>query len=200
MMQLVATDKEPITPFVSIVRSLYTERKISTILVIGGAGDYFDVADHVLVMENYSCHDATQRAQEIVQAHSSTARPPVAPFGSIRDRYLIPNQLDPMGKVRTTSRSTVSFGDTHLELSGLEQIVSSAQTAAIVAAMQRLASRSSGSSLPELLMELNRQLDEGNIDDILTPGQFHGMLTRFRLLELSGAINRLRRPCMRQGS
>jgi predicted ABC-class ATPase len=39
--------KGPITPFVRVVRSIYESRGVSTVLVIGGAGDYFDVADHV---------------------------------------------------------------------------------------------------------------------------------------------------------
>ena len=44
---LVARDKEPITPFISRVRGLYDQDGVSSILVIGGAGDYFDVCDTV---------------------------------------------------------------------------------------------------------------------------------------------------------
>ena len=43
---LVAKDKEPITPFIAKVRPL-VDRGVSCILVIGGSGDYFDVADVV---------------------------------------------------------------------------------------------------------------------------------------------------------
>ena len=65
MMQLVAADKEPITPFVRIVRSLYDDCQVSSVMVIGGTGDYFDVADNVLVMDSYMCLDATERAKTI---------------------------------------------------------------------------------------------------------------------------------------
>jgi predicted ABC-class ATPase len=43
MQLLVAADKEPITPFIGRVRDLYLKDSVSSILVVGGAGDYFDV-------------------------------------------------------------------------------------------------------------------------------------------------------------
>ena len=33
------------------VRALFTEHKVSTILVLGGSGDYFEVADTVVMMD-----------------------------------------------------------------------------------------------------------------------------------------------------
>jgi predicted ABC-class ATPase len=50
---------------VRVVRSIYMSRGVSTVLVIGGAGDYFDVADHVLLMDCYKCEDATERANRL---------------------------------------------------------------------------------------------------------------------------------------
>lgn len=40
MQQLVAKDKEPITPFIDVAKSLYDEKGISTILVAGSSGDF----------------------------------------------------------------------------------------------------------------------------------------------------------------
>ncbi|KAI2512327.1 putative ATPase of the ABC class [Fragilaria crotonensis] len=65
MMQLVSADKEPITPFVHKVRSLFEDHSVSSILVIGGSGDYFSVADTVVMMDTYKCFDVTARAKEI---------------------------------------------------------------------------------------------------------------------------------------
>jgi predicted ABC-class ATPase len=202
MMQLVATDKEPITPFVSVVRSLYTERQVSTVLVVGGAGDFFNVADHVLLMDCYKCQDATERAKEIVRKHPDTL--PVAPFGRIQERFPITNtnnQWSPNGKVKCRSRNTISYGDTELNLGALEQIVSIGQTHAIAGALQKLASSTPNEdcSLLRLLQELDRSIEQGGLDDVLAPGLLHGDLVRPRLLEISGAINRLRRACVRQG-
>ena len=44
--------QEPIRPFISRVRPLWEEHGVSTILVVGGAGDYFDVADSVVMMDS----------------------------------------------------------------------------------------------------------------------------------------------------
>ncbi|MEO1070616.1 MAG: ABC-ATPase domain-containing protein, partial [Cyanobacteria bacterium J06638_6] len=48
MQALIAKDKEPITPFIDQIRQLYDDYGVSTILVMGGSGDYFDVADTVI--------------------------------------------------------------------------------------------------------------------------------------------------------
>lgn len=90
MMQLVAPDKEPITPFVRKVRSPYEDLGISSILVVGGTGDYFDVADNVIMMDCYKCLDVTERAKQIVASSSqSNGHVPCLPnlFGMIRARY-----------------------------------------------------------------------------------------------------------------
>ena len=56
--------KEPITPFTDRVREL-AERGVSTILVIGGSGEYLGPADRVYLMDEYRISDATARAKEI---------------------------------------------------------------------------------------------------------------------------------------
>lgn len=38
---------------------------ISTIVVIGGCGDWFDVQDTTIIMDNYRCEDATKKARSI---------------------------------------------------------------------------------------------------------------------------------------
>ena len=67
MQELVTKEKEPITPFVDKVKQLHRDLGVSTILVMGGSGDYFDVADTVIMMDNYQPRCVTQRAKEIAQ-------------------------------------------------------------------------------------------------------------------------------------
>ncbi|MEM9160179.1 MAG: ABC-ATPase domain-containing protein, partial [Verrucomicrobiota bacterium] len=50
MQKLIAPEKEPITPFVQRIRSLYETQNVSTILVLGGSGDYFEPADHIIAL------------------------------------------------------------------------------------------------------------------------------------------------------
>jgi predicted ABC-class ATPase len=200
MMQLVAPEKEPITPFIRIVRSLYNDNGISTIMVVGGVGDYLDVADNVVVMDCYHCLDVTERAKQIVatsQKSSTTLLPHVAsnsvPFRSIPSRKLIGSVFHANGKVKVASAKTISYGETELDISGLEQLVSKSQTSAIANAIQQLPQLvSSQAPMRDFLDSLDQMINVKGLD-CLAPGQFHGGMSRPRKYEIAGAINRLRR-------
>ena len=199
MMQLVAPDKEPITPFVRTVRSLYKDCRVSSVLVIGGTGDYFDVADNVLVMDSYKCFDATEKAKSIVANSKNSSTLPHTASQSIvfqpikSQRFINGSAFKPNGKVKAISKDSISFGETDLDLNCLEQIVAKSQTAAILAALQRLPDLAKkGQSLRATLKELDKRIDNEGLYS-LVPDQFHGGMARPRLYEIAGAINRLRR-------
>ena len=199
MMQLVEGDKEPITPFVRVVRSLYDDFQVSSILVIGGTGDYFDVADNVLVMDSYQCMDATEKAKMIVaNSKTSSALPHTASqsnsFRSLKGtRRMNGNSFPPQGKVKTVTRDQISYGETELDLRCLEQLVSKAQTNAIAAALQQVPKLcKKDQSFKETLGEMEKHINNEGMD-FLTPGQFNGQMARPRQFEIAGAINRLRR-------
>ena len=67
MQKLIAPDKEPITPFSNKVRPLFAHQ-VATILIVGGSGDYFDVADQVMMMDEYHLKDVTAEAKDIAQS------------------------------------------------------------------------------------------------------------------------------------
>src|SRR5699024_9995602 len=71
MQQLVHQDQEPITPFIDKVVQMRDELGVSTILVMGGSGDYFAVADAVIKMEAYVPYDATDEAKAIMKEYPS---------------------------------------------------------------------------------------------------------------------------------
>jgi predicted ABC-class ATPase len=196
MMQLVSPEKEPITPFVRKVRSLYNEKKISSILVIGGSGDYFDVADNVVMMDCYKCIDVTEKAKQIV-ANSSQSDNHLSsssiPFGSIRSRFVNGDAFNAHGKVAVRSKDTVTYGEQELNVSALEQVVVKSQTTAISMALQLFAKLAGNgtSTLPNILCSLEKVIDHGGLD-ALDSGRFNGGLSRPRSLEIAGAFNRLR--------
>ena len=67
--------KEPITPFTDRVEELYREEKVSTILVIGGSGEYLSVADQIYMMEDYQVHDVTERSKKLCKEYGMACRP-----------------------------------------------------------------------------------------------------------------------------
>lgn len=196
MVQLVAAEKEPITPFVSVVRSLYDDRGISSILVIGGVGDYFDVADNVIVMDCYKCIDMTERAKQIVanSAKASHTSSSSRSFKPIRKRTVVGNSFTANGKVKVLSKQKISYGETELDISFVEQLITKSQAATISNILQLLPTKARGNqTLQEMLCALDAHIDREGLD-ALSPGQLHGGMSRPRTLEIGAAINRLRRP------
>ena len=57
--------REPITPFTERVNELHETCDVSTILVIGGSGEYLAIADNVYLMDEYLISNVTEKAREI---------------------------------------------------------------------------------------------------------------------------------------
>lgn len=205
MQELIAKENEPITPFIDRVRQMYTDLGVSTILVIGGSGDYFDVADTVIALQSYHPWDATSRAQEIA-ARYATGR--VAEggdhFGAVTMRSPQPDSVDPSKgrrSVRTRVHDTraIQFGEATMDLSAVEQLVHPAQARAIAAALVYARDRymDGKRSLREVQDLVLRDVAEKGLD-VLDPRRA-GDLAAFRGHELVAALNRLRTLAVRQG-
>ena len=74
MQELVSKDHEPITPFIDKVRLMLRDYGVSTVMVIGGSGDYFDVADRVVCLIEYRPYEVTAKAKEIAQRYRTDRR------------------------------------------------------------------------------------------------------------------------------
>lgn len=57
--------KEPIIPFTDRIRELYTEKNVSTILVIGGSSEYIRYADTIILMDDYFAENITALKKEL---------------------------------------------------------------------------------------------------------------------------------------
>lgn len=68
MRRLVSAEREPITPFIDRVRPLADELGVSTVVVAGGSGAFFDVADRVVALDAYVPSDVTEEARSIAAA------------------------------------------------------------------------------------------------------------------------------------
>ena len=141
MQALVPKEKEPITPLIDRVRRLHDQYGVSTVLVIGGSGDYLDVADTVIAMECFRPHDVTARARMVAAAHpTGRITEDDNPLTLNLERRPQPETVNPAKgrrdvSIKTRDTYTVQFGAATLDLSAVEQIVHSAQTRAIAAAM-----------------------------------------------------------------
>jgi len=203
MQALVHKEFEPITPFLERVQELHRGLGVSTVLVMGGCGDYFDVADHVIMMRDYQPRDASSEAREVAERfpgqRASEARAPLtAPTARIPD----PGSFDPArGKrpVKIDARGVeeITYGTESIDLRSVEQLLDPSQTRAAGYAIH-LASREymGEATLGEVLDALMERIDRDGLD-VLDPngrgdGRHPGNLARPRRFEIAAAINRLR--------
>ncbi|CAM3725172.1 ABC-ATPase domain-containing protein [Alkalicoccus chagannorensis] len=196
MQKLVSRDKEPITPFIDRVRQLFDEKGISTILVLGGSGDYFDVADRVIMMDEYIPYDVTERAAQLTdEFRTIRSMEGEAAFpGSLERPFhadVINKKLDQKGKIQARGLHQISIGKTPLPLHDVEQLVSSSQTETI-AAVLKWAGKQSPRPLTQLLDDCMNLIEKDGIDAV-SPFQGHpGSLAMPRRYEIAAALNRIR--------
>jgi len=201
MQALIPKSCEPITPFVDRVVELKEDLGISTILVMGGSGDYLEVADQVIAMVEYEPRVLTSRARTIV-AEIPTRRQREGPGRPLREAALRGRRPHPSSfdarrgrrevKISVKGLHTILYGTTAIELEGLEQLVDPSQTRAIGALIHALGERCSERSVSDLKELLEAVFEEigrsglravcGGFQDLAMP----------RLLEVGAAINRMR--------
>jgi predicted ABC-class ATPase len=193
MQQLIAT--EPLVPFVERVRPLHAEHGVSTVLVMGGSGDYLGVADTVIMMDAYRASDVTARAHEIAASGPSRAVEHTG-FPTIAPRVVDPASLDPTarGKRRVSARGRdrLTFGEDDIDLSAVEQIADRSQVAGIGRALALLGDGvlDGTITLAEGLDLLDAELDRRGLEALLD-GRSED-IARPRRHEVAAALNRLR--------
>ena len=197
MQQLIGCTREPITPYIDRVRELADDVNVSTILVTGGSGDYFSVANTVIAMDHYVPQDVTKRAREIDRVSGNNrSRETTAPFDPQLSRAPKPESLkrtrnDERRAPRCRGRNIISIGDQTVDLSSVEQLVHASQTRAIGAALVFAAERLfDGHPLSEILDYIDDDIARLGLD-ALSPEKV-GDLADFRRFERAAAINRLR--------
>jgi predicted ABC-class ATPase len=197
MQELVSKDREPITPFIDMVRSLYTDQRVSTVLVMGGSGDYFDVADHVICMTDYKSSDVTAEALGIAKRFASERKKEGAgPLGRVTDRIPLSGSLDPRKgkkdvKISAKGLRSIHYGRQKIDLHAVEQLVDICQTAAIGDAIEYARRYMDGKrTLREITSLVMMDIARDGLDVIGI--RISGSYAEFRKIELAAAINRLR--------
>lgn len=201
MQELVAKEKEPITPFVDKVKQLKDQRGISTIFVMGGSGDYFDVADQIIMMDEYVPENVTNAAKEIASKYpANRIEPNETDFGDIPSRILLQSSIQTFkgkkSKVQAKGLSTIIIGETAIQLDYLEQLVDSSQTSMIAMIIHYIDKNQilkSEMTLAELLDEVEMQIETEGLGSFAPyPTKHPGELARPRRFEIAAALNRLR--------
>jgi predicted ABC-class ATPase len=188
--------REPISPFIDLVRPLHRSLGVSTVVVVGGVGDYLDVADRVILLEDYAPSDATPRSREVTRKF-----PPRAPLAERevfepRERAIDTSSIDLRRGKRQTARGrglhTIELGSERVDLSYLEQLAEAGQTEAVARIIREWAAAGEVRGVGELVREALASVSENGLDSLGTYRGHPGEMSLPRAQELAAAINRVR--------
>ncbi|WP_394219936.1 ABC-ATPase domain-containing protein [Halobacillus trueperi] len=201
MQELVVKEKEPITPFIDKIRQMRDELDVSTILVMGGSGDYFHVADDVIMMDQYIPHNVTEKAKQIASKYpNGRMELEDDAFGAVPKRSFLPQSLQTRKgkkeKVQAKGMHKILMGHEDIALDHVEQLVDASQTRMIADILLHLDKKGvlkRGNSLHELLDTIERQLDQEGLASFAPfKDQHPGELARPRRFEMAATLNRIR--------
>lgn len=198
MQKLVSKEKEPITPFIEIVKSLYDKLGISTILVVGSSGDYFDIADKVIQMDSYEPKDVTEEAKSLSKG-CILERINKSNFDlSINfDRKLKKGSIEkgPKGvKIKTLNKDGLSINKENIELRCVEQIVDHEQVTSLGYIMKYAEENiiNNSKTLQEVVSEILNTISKDGLLSISPVSYGLGCLAMPREQEIVACFNRYR--------
>ncbi|KAH9162977.1 hypothetical protein LEN26_000709 [Aphanomyces euteiches] len=185
MQLLVAKNKEPISPFLTKAQALYKDLGISSILVVGGAGDYFSIADTVIMMDAFEPKDVTRQAKEIACQHQPIQVDTAFLVSPCQQRVPLLRGFQANGRVRTKGLDHISYGEVDIDLSAVFHLVESGQVRAIADIMEKVLTRQIDDRKP--LKELLDFVDEtlNSSMDAIDDRELYGWFSRPRRFEVN---------------
>lgn len=193
--QLVSKDKEPITPFIDVARSLYKQKGISTILVAGSSGDFFDIADLVIQMDNYEPYEVTKKAKALSRGITNVNENLKVDIDF--NRVILKGTIEssPKGvKVKTLGKDGISINKENIDLRAVEQIVDNEQLNTIGAIMKYAENKLMGKNLTlaQIADNITEEL-KNNLIGIENIKGGYGSFAIVRKQEIMCAYNRYRK-------
>ncbi len=198
MQALIESKMEPITPFLDRVEEIYSGLGASVILVMGGSGDYFECAHHVIAMETFQPRLVTEEAKEIIRNNPGDRKKESAfPFPPVKERRIEIKSLNfRRGKkdcvIQTRGLDTLIVGRTEVDVRYLEQLVESGQLEMCGWILNRLKEVLGQGLLSNIsgLKQLYEEIGENQFDNF-TPYNT-GLLALPRIQEVMAVLNRIR--------
>ena len=210
MERLLASRQEPITPFLHRAQTLHLGLGVSSVLVIGGSGEYFRAADRVLLLDTYRVEDRTAQALDIVRDHPPLPKDPAAidlflAAAGPGSRALPPG---PPGEPRVRAHDVrrLSVDRVSLDLGGVESLCEVSQARFLAAVLSRRlreqgvpgGSTARRASTPADLLVWYLMIWEKAGLDGFEPGP-RADFAAVRPLDLLAAVNRLRSRAAPEG-
>ena len=188
--------REPISPFIDLVRPLHRSLGVSTVVVVGGVGDYLDVADRVILLEDYAPSDATARSREVTRRFPPRAALTDRDVRLPQVRTIRASSVDLRRGKRQSARGrglhTIELGRERVDLSYLEQLAEAGQTEAVARVIGEWAATGEVRGVGELVREALASVSEKGLDSLGGFRGHPGEMSLPRAQDLAAAINRIR--------
>ena len=135
MQRVIKKEQEPIIPYIDRVGELYNQFGVSTILVAGSSGAYFQKADKVIQMKDYEAYDITEYAKKETEKYFAGIG--YAGDGTVSEAAKLP-QTPRMArpysgwcgertKIKVNGLDAISINNDAIDMRCVEQLVDSEQ-------------------------------------------------------------------------
>lgn len=197
MQKVICREEEPITPFIESVRSMYDDLGVSSIIVAGSSGSFFQIADTIIQMKEYIPYDITERAREAAASYPALKQQEHFP-ASDNMRAPKANQAlkkDPRLKMKTMGTNEMLLAKDAIELRYLEQLIDPEQTNALAYALKYLElNRMNGSrTVPQLLDDIEALTASKGLSALYDKEYVRSGLAMPRRQEIAACLNRYRK-------
>lgn len=204
MQRVIHRDMEPITPFIERVRELYERFGISTVIVAGSSGAYFEVADTIVQMDRYIPKEITKLAKEAARDYPKLKLPKDGVGRPSFDRKVRHNtEFKNKGrvKIKTMGRDGVMLNHETIDLRYVEQLMDSEQLTALGNILKYLEEQmfDGKKTLGQVVEALWAELNQHGLRTVCDGGYLPGNLAMPRKQEIYACLNRYRRLGMFRG-
>ncbi len=196
MQQVVSRDREPITPFIERMGDLYEKFGISTVLVAGSSGAFFQVADTIIQMDTYVPYEITEKAKQASRAYPALELP--EPSAEEPGYMRCPNKnpgLKNKGriKIKTMGKDAVQLNRETVDLRYVEQLADAEQLTCLGYFLKYMEEHmlDGKHTIRQIVDALTEQVDRQGLS-VVCDGELPGNLTLPRRQEIFACLNRYR--------
>lgn len=197
MQKVICREEEPITPFIERVKSMYQDLGISSVIVAGSSGSFFQIADTVIQMREYIPYDITDKAKNASADYPALSLQENFPSTGT-ERTPKPNTALKKGqrlKMKTMGTHEILLAKDSIELRYLEQLIDNEQTNSLAYALKymELHLMDGQKTIPKLLDEIEELMAKKGLEALFDKEYVRSSLAAPRRQELAGCINRYRK-------